>query len=378
MIFSFCIITKNESTRLEKCLLALRAAFGSEVEIVVVDTGSSDDTCEMAGKYTDKLFYFEWIGDFAAAKNYAAACASNDIVWIMDSDEYVRGDVLGNAPEDALESESGKRTTLDELNALIETHPNDVGRMCRINDTLQGEELTKYTDWTNRIFDRNRFCFKGKIHEQIVRGSVFTGPSGDESPYVIYRTNVIADHDGYVGTAEERKKKAQRNADLLLKELEERPEDTYILYQTGKAFFLMEEFEKSVEYFERAVSLELNPSLEYVIDLIETYGYALINSGHPEVAASLESVATDFGQSSDYNFMLGIAMMQTAQFDKAADYFEKAVATGPSKMQGVDSYLAWYNIGVMLECLGLSEDARAYYGKCGDYSRAVEALNRIG
>lgn len=365
MRFSFCIITKNESRRLEKCLSSLRAAFGDDVEIVVVDTGSSDDTCGMVKRYTDRLFFFEWIGDFAAAKNYAAACASNDIVWIMDSDEYVR------KMQDGIDA-------VRAVERLIADHPGDVGRMCRINDTLQGEEITKYTDWTNRIFDRNRFCFKGRIHEQIVRGSVFDGPSGDDSEYVIYKTGVVADHDGYVGTLEERRKKAQRNAQLLLKELEQDPEDTYILYQTGKAYFLMEEYDKAVMYFERATELDLDPSLEYVIDLVETYGYALIDSGHPEKAALLEGVSDSFGNSSDFNFMLGIAMMQTAQFERSADYFERAVAMGPSKMQGVDSYLAWYNIGVMLECLGLIEDARVYYEKCGSYERALQALARLG
>lgn len=370
---SFCIITKNESGKLEKCLKAIRAVMGGDAEIVVVDTGSTDNTCSMVAEYTDKVFHFEWIGDFAAAKNYAASCASNDMVWIMDSDEYLRP--LSDS-EIAL------------LYMTVEKHREDVGRMCRINDTFLGDEVAKYTDYTNRIFDRRRYCFEGKIHEQLVRGSVFTGPfvategmssNGEyrDDLYTVYKTNAVADHDGYVGTCEERKNKAERNAKLLLEQLKERPDDAYILYQAGKAFFMMEDYDNAVTYFERATGIELNPELEYVADLVETYGYALINSGHPETAILLEGVADDFGASADFNFMLGIAYMQAAQFDKSVSCFLQATRCQNGKIEGVDSYLAWYNIGVIFECLGDNTNAKTYYEKCGDYHKALEGISRM-
>jgi len=83
---SICIITKNECEKLEKCL---KNASFLGFEIVVVDTGSSDDTIDMASKYTDSIYHFKWIDDFAAAKNYAAKMARNNLVMILDSDEYI-------------------------------------------------------------------------------------------------------------------------------------------------------------------------------------------------------------------------------------------------------------------------------------------------
>ena len=65
---SVCIITKNESEKLKKCLKHLT---GYGFEIVVVDTGSTDDTVAMAKKYADKVCYFSWCNDFSAARNYA-------------------------------------------------------------------------------------------------------------------------------------------------------------------------------------------------------------------------------------------------------------------------------------------------------------------
>ena len=71
---SVCSIVKNESKNIGKMLDSV-SKFG--FEIIVVDTGSTDDTKSIALKYTDKVYDFEWCDDFSAAKNYAASLASN-------------------------------------------------------------------------------------------------------------------------------------------------------------------------------------------------------------------------------------------------------------------------------------------------------------
>lgn len=71
--FSVCIITKNESEKLERCLNSL---IPYDCKIIVVDTGSTDDSAEIAKKYTDFVYFFEWINDFAAARNYSLEKAS--------------------------------------------------------------------------------------------------------------------------------------------------------------------------------------------------------------------------------------------------------------------------------------------------------------
>lgn len=87
---SICIITKNECDTLKECLKHLKPyADAGNHEIVIVDTGSTDNTVEMCKEFTDKIFFFEWINDFSAARNYAAEKASNDWILCIDSDEYV-------------------------------------------------------------------------------------------------------------------------------------------------------------------------------------------------------------------------------------------------------------------------------------------------
>ena len=72
---SVCIITKNEAHNLEICLERLAKY---DYEIVVIDTGSTDGSVELAKKYTDKVFDFVWVDDFSAARNYAIEKATNE------------------------------------------------------------------------------------------------------------------------------------------------------------------------------------------------------------------------------------------------------------------------------------------------------------
>ena len=120
--YSICIITKNECTILEECLRRLQP-LGQE--IVVLDTGSCDGTCDMVTKYTDKLYHFEWCNDFSAARNECIKHASNDYILTVDSDEYL--------------------TAWDE-NAnqkLMQGNPTAIGRIYRTDTyTQQGETRT--------------------------------------------------------------------------------------------------------------------------------------------------------------------------------------------------------------------------------------------
>ena len=84
--FSLCMIVKNEEAVLERCLESLKGLFE---EIVIVDTGSTDSTKEIAAKYTDKIYDFQWINDFAAARNYAFSLCSMDYIYSADADEVL-------------------------------------------------------------------------------------------------------------------------------------------------------------------------------------------------------------------------------------------------------------------------------------------------
>lgn len=83
---SLCMIVKNEEQVLARCLDSIKDLMD---EIIIVDTGSTDRTKEIARKYTDKIYDFEWIDDFSAARNESFKYATMDYIYVADADEVL-------------------------------------------------------------------------------------------------------------------------------------------------------------------------------------------------------------------------------------------------------------------------------------------------
>lgn len=347
-MLSICIIVKNEENNLEKCLKNIRPL---GYEIIVVDTGSTDRTKEIALQYTDRVYDFKWCDDFSGARNFAITKATNEYIMMLDSDEFL--------------------TEVDkaELECQILTNKEAVGRIHRKNAFMQDGSEFASNELVNRIFPKSIYQYEGRIHEQIV--------AVDKRAYDTYITSVYTDHGGYIGGKEERRRKAERNIELLKKELVDKGEDPYVLYQLGKGYYYQGDYVIAVFYFDKALFFDLNTKLEYVIDMVEMYGYSLMRSDQYAKALSLENVYKEFSNSCDFVFLMGLIYMENAMFDKAVKELKKATAFKSCKVEGASSFLANYNIGVIYECLGNKKLAESYYMKCKGYGKAVEALGRL-
>ncbi|MCI8530764.1 MAG: glycosyltransferase [Lachnospiraceae bacterium] len=347
MNISVCIITKNEKENLRECLQRL---IGYGFEVVVVDTGSADGTIDMAAKYTSSIYEFPWCNDFAKAKNFAVAKASNDMVFVLDSDEFI------------------KAVDIPKLKTLLKQNPKGVGRILRKNYLQKTQGQMEAKEYINRIFDRRYYHYEGRIHEQLV--------ANDKSPYKTYIAPVEVEHSGYFLTEEEKRKKALRNIGLLKEVLEEEGDDPYLLYQLGKSYYMMGEHGMACDYFSKGLSFELEPELEYVIDMVNCYGYALLNAGRAKEALGFTGIQEAFGGTSDFWFLMGFIYMNNELYQDAVASFEKAVSLHKGSVTGVDSYMAYYNIGVIYECLLKIDKAVDYYWKCGAYLPAVRRLGQ--
>lgn len=368
-MLSVCMIVKNAEKTIEN---SLRALCGYGWEIVVVDTGSTDRTREIAAKYTECLYECPWEDDFALAKNFAVSKASNDAVMVVDSDEFL---------------EKIEKADADLLEQHILLHPDQVGRVRRRNVFPAKDGKRENQEWINRVFSRRQFHYAGRIHEQLI--------SLDGAPYQTFKTPVVLYHTGYDLSPEEKLAKAQRNIRLLERELLElqkrgQTDDAmteakeeaealipYILYQLGKSYYLSEDYGKACDYFSQGLSYELNPSLEYVIDMVETYGYALINGGRAQEALFFENIYEEFGRSADFQFLMGLIYMNNMRFDDAVHEFQKASCQKECRTIGVNDWLAYYNIGVIHECLGQKEKAAEWYRKCKNYPQEQARLREI-
>lgn len=348
-MISICMIVKNEENILEKCLMQL---YPLGYEIIIVDTGSTDNSRQIALRFTDKVYDFTWTGNFSEARNYAIGKASREYILMIDSDEIVVS------------------FDKDKLEELIHKNPDKIGRVLIISEYSRGNESYRTSSRLSRLFSKNLYCYEGRIHEQVV-------PIDGVLPGDIYDAPVNIHHGGYDGGIETRRKKTERNIELLLKELADEGENPYTLYQLGKSYYMQEDYMAACQYFDKALYYDLDTRLEYVQDMVESYGYALINSEQYEKAMQLSAIYDEFAVNADFVFLMGLIYMNNAKFTEAIGEFIKASRMSVYKMDGVNSYRAYYNIGVIYECLGQKDKARIYYGKSGDYEPALSRYNNI-
>ncbi len=357
---SVCIIAKNEEKHIEECCKRLKP-YG--FEIVLIDTGSTDRTVELARKYTDNIYYFEWCNDFGAAKNYAMQKASHDWILSLDCDEYL--EVLD----------------LDSLQKYMNQYPRSAGRILIRNRFTENGQTAYEQVWVSRLINRNFYHFEGAIHEQLVPKAISSKENKlkPEQPLIkqVYNAPITILHVGYDGSEEEMEEKSKRNILLLQKELEIKGADPYIYYQLGQSYRKLHDYEKACRYLDLGLSMDVDPSLDYVQTMVESYGYTLLDLNRYQDALKLLGVYDEFATRADFVFLMGLIYMNNGLFEEAIHEFEKATTMEEFAVDGVNSYKAFYNIGVIYECTGYTDEARKAYEKCGDYEAARIRLQDI-
>ncbi|MGJ0906021.1 glycosyltransferase [Clostridium botulinum] len=345
-MISLCLIVKNEEETLLKCL---DSAKNIAQEIIIIDTGSTDRTKEIALNFTDKVYDFTWCNDFSKARNFSISKASNDWILVLDADEVV-------TDFDIRDIES----------FCSQDNKNVVGRLKRINEYEDEQGIKRYIERVNRVLNKNFFTYEGIIHEQIV--------STNKKKYVTKNINLIVDHIGYSKEVLNRTNKIQRNIELLKKALKKDFKDPYLHYQLGKSYFMGKDYANAYISFKKAIYLVDDFNYEYAEDLVESYGYTLIHLNLFKEALELIKYEKYYSNSPDFLFIIGLIYMNNNCFQKSAETFLRCTEFKEGKIEGITSYLPLYNIGVIFECLGFKEEALNYYNLCGEY---IPATNRV-
>lgn len=344
---SVCIIARNEEERIEKCLSSLMP-YG--FEIIVVDTGSTDHTKEIAMKYATKVLDFEWCDDFSAARNFSLREASNNWIFMIDCDEWI------------------KEIDVEELNYFRKHLSDSVGSVFRENMVTENGILTlNNTDYTERFFDKRLYHYTGIIHEQLtpVRGK-------DISSYLLKTT---LQHTGYDMTSEERIAKNNRNYTLLLKQLENDGDNPYLYFQLGKTCEIIEDFAHACEYYSKGLEYDLDPELAYVQAMVVSYGNALLRTGQADIALGYEGIYDEFSSLADFVYLMGNIYKANGMFEQALIQYQKAIDIPLCKLNGANSFLPVYQTGEIFETLGDYSTAKTCYTQCGDFAPAKQRLN---
>jgi tetratricopeptide (TPR) repeat protein len=203
-LVSAAMIVKNEARFLAGCLDSIA---GLVDEIVVVDTGSTDRSPDIAAAHGARVQHHTWHDDFSAARNQALDQAVGDWILYIDADERVR---------------PYERSRLEQ----------DLGAASLCATTVRFHPRTGYTAYPeHRLFRRDpRIRFRGAIHETMmpdINQMVATGQGRVGS------SNLTIDHLGYDG---DQSHKLQRNLTILEKEVQVKPERMFLWWHLGTVY----------------------------------------------------------------------------------------------------------------------------------------------
>lgn len=218
-----CMIVKNEEKFLRGCLDSVKYVAD---EIVIVDTGSTDKTIEIAQEYKSKIFNFEWINDFSAARNFALSKVHSDWILYLDADERLtensRKDIRRYAD---LKGSYGLKCLVKSYDSFSNTY-----------------NTIKYTRFFKNHPDLK---FEGKVHEQI-------DPSLKANKFQIIDSSIEIIHLGYDIAKDGKISKAKRNLELLLVEYN-KSKSSYYAFQLGQTYMILGDYDQSQKFFEIAL-----------------------------------------------------------------------------------------------------------------------------
>ena len=161
---SACLIVKNEEAVLERGLESLQGIYD---ELIIVDTGSTDRTKEIAARYTDQVYDYVWQDDFAAARNYLFSKAGMDYIYVADADEVLQ-------PEEREKFLKLKQVLLPEIEIVQMKYANQL----EFNTTYNYD-----VEYRPKLYKRLRnFVWKDAVHESVVLDPV------------IYDSDIVVSH----------------------------------------------------------------------------------------------------------------------------------------------------------------------------------------
>ena len=348
---SLVMIVKDEEKVLERCLKSVQCIVD---EMIIVDTGSKDQTIQIAKKFGAKVYTFDWINDFSKARNFALSKASHYYRLILDADEYILSYDQEWMEQNFKQNQIGVVTLLDWFQK-------------------DGEEKQSKS-YLSRIIPQDTY-YTGTIHEQV------------DSSLSRVRVPIQIAHDGYL-----HQDKSERNLEVLRKAIEQTPQDSYLLYQLAHTLFVSNHIEEAYKYFHQYYNVSEKDE-SYRCGAIVDYLYNLMAVGKLEEGLYLiEQEEKRYKDSPDFYFVCGHFYRELVLSDinkyiqflpRIEASFLKCLEIGETtkydSVVGTGSYQAAYNLGTWYEVSGDINKARNYYKEAATqgYKEAVERLKLL-
>ncbi len=345
------MIVKNEEKSIGGCLDSVKDIVD---EIVIVDTGSTDQTINTVERFPKvRVFHFQWCDDFALARNYSIEHATGDYILVLDADEFIV---------------DGARNELEKVMS-----ENAIGRILIDSHFKKGNQKHHSKAYVSRFFPKD-IRYTGAIHEQLV------------SDKIKVNMNLNVKHDGYFET-----NKSKRNIPLLLKEAKRNPVDSYYLFQLGKELRISEQYKEAFRFLEKSYAITKR-TVPYYAEIVVELIYSGKEFGEVKLFEIISHNEEILNYLSDFHFAKGMFYLEYClkHPDKAGILmgeievsFLKCLTLENGKfteyVRGTCSYLAAYNLGVYYEVIGSLSKAIEYYQLSAElgYLPAVERFGLL-
>lgn len=323
---SQCMIVKNEEKNIRRAL-----TWGKQVvkEQIVVDTGSTDRTVEIALEMGAKVFHYKWEDDFSAAKNYAIEQANGNWIAFLDADEYL-------SAKDAIKMllilekiESGEVAVNGKKPHVIQTALADIRENGKIASVMRQQ----------RIFQNMKeIRYRNKIHEQIF----YSG--NDKLVFGDVAHEITVFHTGYTDQAYNETNKVERNIRLLTKVIEENPGDYINMAYLGETFEAGKRIAEAEEIFEKVLlygfdKIDHTRRLSLLRSLIRFRLDRAVPDDDPKMILLYEKALEVDPYHPDCDFLIGVWKFNNNYIDEAIKYLESSLKKQEENKSTILSYL---------------------------------------
>lgn len=321
---SLCMIVRDNSRTLGACLESIAPWVD---EMIVVDTGSADDTREIAQLAGAQVHEFPWCDDFAAARNESLRLATGQWLFWMDSDDTISDDCGRQLRQLAAPPSESAPTAY-----VMQVHcPGPAGTA----------DMT-VVDHVKLFRNDPRLRFEGRIHEQILPAIRRIGGE-------IRWTDVFVSHSGSEHTPEARQRKQQRDLRLLELECADHPKHPFVLFNLGMTYADMDEAEKAIDCLQQSIAVS-RPEESHVRKAYALLAGCLLQlECYEECRTTLQHGLELFDGDAELLFRLGVLEQKLANYEAAIAAYEGALENRgerrfSSRDRGITGYKARHNL----------------------------------
>lgn len=347
------MIVKNEATRLPQCLRSVQAVVD---EMIVLDTGSRDETPAIARQFGARVFESTWQQDFAAARNEALARVTGDWVLVLDADETLTPECIGAI-----------RQAIAVENHLV------------INLIRQeiGAAQSPYS-LVSRLFRRHPDLSFSRPYHAMIDDSVIALLEREPHWRVVSLPQVAILHDGYQAAAIAARDKSSQAEVAMSRFLETHPTDPYVCSKLGALYVSQGRVEAGIDLLEQGLqAANLDASLRYELH----YHLGIARDRQQNSLAATTHYSAALKQPILPQLKLGaylnLGNLQLAAGEAALarETYETAIAIDPTLAK------AHYNLGMAFKALGQFSSAIAAYQRAlqfaPDYAEAHQNLGVV-